>query len=121
MKRASLFSLMILLIFNVSAFSQKELLYKQIDTTKLYVEVYLPERMDTTKVYSAMVFFFGGGWIGGGRGHFRHQAAATALIIGYNEESDDLSVSSVPNALVLFNPVADADEFLVYNTISFIG
>lgn len=36
-----------------------------------------------------------------------HIAAATALIESYNEESDDLSVSCVPNALVLFNPVVD--------------
>ncbi|MFI3287515.1 MAG: alpha/beta hydrolase [Rikenellaceae bacterium] len=36
-----------------------------------------------------------------------HIATATALIESYNEESDDLSVSCVPNALVLFNPVVD--------------
>jgi acetyl esterase len=36
-----------------------------------------------------------------------HLAAATALIDDYNESTDDLSVSSVPNALVLFNPVID--------------
>jgi len=36
-----------------------------------------------------------------------HLAAATALIKEYNEESDDLSISCVPQALVLFNPVID--------------
>ena len=36
-----------------------------------------------------------------------HLAAATALITGYNEGGDNLSVSPVPNALVLFNPVMD--------------
>ncbi len=36
-----------------------------------------------------------------------HLAAATALITGYNEGSDLLYYSSVPNALVLFNPVMD--------------
>ena len=36
-----------------------------------------------------------------------HLAAATALIDGFNARSDDRSVSSVPNALVLFNPVID--------------
>jgi len=36
-----------------------------------------------------------------------HLAAAAALIDGHNEESDGLSVSCVPNALVLFNPVID--------------
>ncbi len=36
-----------------------------------------------------------------------HLAAATALIQAYNEASDDLTVSALPNALVLFNPVID--------------
>jgi len=36
-----------------------------------------------------------------------HLAAATALIKDFNEEGDDLSVSPVPDALVLFNPVID--------------
>lgn len=36
-----------------------------------------------------------------------HLAAATALIKNYNEEGEDLSVSCIPDALVLFNPVID--------------
>lgn len=36
-----------------------------------------------------------------------HVAAATATTRNYNEASDDLRVSCVPNALVLFNPVFD--------------
>ncbi len=36
-----------------------------------------------------------------------HLSAAIALIDKYNEESDDLSVSCIPNALVLFSPVID--------------
>ncbi|MEN8230997.1 MAG: alpha/beta hydrolase fold domain-containing protein [Bacteroidota bacterium] len=36
-----------------------------------------------------------------------HLAAAAAIIKGFNEESDDLSTSSVPDALILFNPVID--------------
>ena len=43
----------------------------------------------------------GGGSAGG------HLAAATATISDFNEDSDDLSVSAVPNALILFNPVYD--------------
>lgn len=43
----------------------------------------------------------GGGSAGG------HLAAATALIHNLNEETDDLNVSAVPNALLLFNPVYD--------------
>ena len=34
-------------------------------------------------------------------------AAAAALVEGYNETTDDLSISCIPNALVLFNPVID--------------
>lgn len=36
-----------------------------------------------------------------------HLAAATASIEGFNDPNDDLSVSCVPNLLVLFNPVLD--------------
>ncbi|MCB9287797.1 MAG: alpha/beta hydrolase [Lewinellaceae bacterium] len=36
-----------------------------------------------------------------------HLAAATALIPFYNDASDDLNISCIPNALVLFNPVID--------------
>jgi acetyl esterase/lipase len=41
----------------------------------------------------------GGGSAGG------HIAAATATLDGFNEEGEDTSVSCIPNALVLFNPV----------------
>ena len=40
----------------------------------------------------------GGGSAGG------HLAAATAIIKGFERESEDTSMSSVPNAMVLFNP-----------------
>lgn len=43
----------------------------------------------------------GGGSAGG------HVAAAAGLIPGLDEEGEDLSVSSVPDALLLFNPVID--------------
>jgi len=51
--------------------------------------------IDTSKIVAA------GGSAGG------HLAAATALIDDYNESSDNLSISCIPNALVLFNPVID--------------
>lgn len=34
-------------------------------------------------------------------------AAATALITDYNEDTDNLAISPVPDALILFNPVID--------------
>lgn len=43
----------------------------------------------------------GGGSAGG------HVAAASAVLLDYNDVSDDMSISPVPNALVLFNPVAN--------------
>ena len=43
----------------------------------------------------------GGGSAGG------HVAACTAVIDGYEEASEDLGISSAPNALLLFNPVID--------------
>ncbi len=46
----------------------------------------------------------GGGSAGG------HLAACTAIIKNINETSDDISVSPVPNALVLFNPVVDTGK-----------
>jgi acetyl esterase/lipase len=162
----------------LSAFSfftlhaQREVVYKEVDGKKLFIEVHSPATMVNKVRYPAMVFFFGGGWNGGNRQHFinhaeyfaqrgivcflvdyrtksnsqttpfesvkdaksairfirenakkfnidptkiiasggsagGHLAAATALIEDYNETTDDLSISSIPNALVLYNPVVD--------------
>lgn len=46
----------------------------------------------------------GGGSAGG------HVAAATGTVKGFNEEGEDLTTSSVPAALILFNPVYDNSE-----------
>lgn len=48
----------------------------------------------------------GGGSAGG------HVAACTGLIEGFEEEGEDVAVSSVPNALVLFNPALVLGEGL---------
>ncbi len=55
-------------------------------------------RIDPDKIVAA------GGSAGG------HLAACTALINDVNEEGDDLDVSPVPFALVLFNPVVDTGK-----------
>ncbi|MCA9211654.1 MAG: alpha/beta hydrolase fold domain-containing protein [Planctomycetales bacterium] len=47
----------------------------------------------------------GGGSAGG------HVAACTALITGMDDETEDNVTSSMPSALVLFNPVIDTSEF----------
>ncbi|WP_200871187.1 alpha/beta hydrolase [Saccharicrinis fermentans] len=147
-------------------------MYKQVDSTQLFMEVRYPEKLGDDHKTVAMIFFFGGGWnsgsirqlepqakyfaqrgitcflvdyrvkkrqktspfeslkdaksairyvkkhaddfgidsarvIAAGASAGGHLAAATAMIEGYDECSDDLSVSCVPDALVLFNPVID--------------
>jgi acetyl esterase/lipase len=170
--------LMILCSAGLSVFAQGndtdfiQVVYKQIDTVSLSMDIYYPPDMDNAKSYPAMIFFFGGGWKGGSAKQFEphasyfsgrgiicvladyrvasrqktspfeslkdaksairfirenaasfqidtgkiivsggsaggHLAAATALVSNFNEPGDDLSVSCVPNALVLFNPVID--------------
>tara|TARA_R110002049_G_scaffold3795_6_gene27680 strand:+ start:408 stop:1199 length:792 start_codon:yes stop_codon:yes gene_type:complete len=154
------------------AYSQEQILYKQIDSTKLFMAVYQPENMDATQKYPAIVFFFGGGWNGGSMDQFKPHAnyfsqrglvcflvdyrvknrqkttpfeslkdaksairyirehadkfqidtskviasggsaggqlaAAAALVKDYNETTDNLATSCIPNALMLFNPVID--------------
>lgn len=54
--------------------------------------------IDTGKIVAS------GGSAGG------HLAACTAVIKNINETTDDLSISSVPRALVLFNPVLDTGK-----------
>ncbi|MHB9142516.1 MAG: alpha/beta hydrolase [Paludibacter sp.] len=173
MKKKGLITLLVCFIFSCSfCFAQNQILYKQIDTTKLYLEIRYPDNFNKKNEYPAVVFFFGGGWKSGNRYQFLHHAeyfakrgivcflvdyrtesknmttpteslkdaksairfirknasefgidsskiiasggsagghlaAATALITDFNENTDDLSVSCVPNALVLFNPVID--------------
>jgi acetyl esterase len=173
MKMKRVFLALIVVFFVQSyCFSQEQIIYKQINSTQLVMKVYYPEKMDKTKQYPAMVFFFGGGWTKGDINQFephakyfaqrgivcfladyrvtsRHKStpfeslkdaksairyirenadkyhinplkiiasggsaggqlvAAAALIEGYNEDSDNVSISCKPNALVLFNPAID--------------
>jgi len=166
--------IVIFLVFELPGFTQpgKHILYKQIDTTALYLDVIYPEKYDANSSYPAIIFFFGGGWNSGSIKQFEPHAnyfasrgivcfladyrvkgrqkttpfeslkdaksavryvrknaknlgvdpdrivasggsaggqlaAATALVKGFNEDNDDLTVSCIPNALVLFNPVID--------------
>lgn len=173
MKRKNTAALLLLFVFSsLTSIAQKEVLYKKVDTTSLFMEIYSPKQVQTSKPHPAMVFFFGGGWKGGSRTQFLnhakyfsqrgivcfladyriadphrttpfqsledaksamrfvrknatdfnidptkiiavggsaggHLAAATATITEYDAPSDDLSISCIPNALVLFNPVID--------------
>ncbi len=150
----------------------KIVVYKTVDTTNLKMKIYSPNGEKFKGDRPAIVFFFGGGWLGGSITQFEpharrlselgmvavladyrvekrqgtspydcvmdaksavrylrtnakelgidpdkiaasggsaggHIASSTALIDKYTEDSDDLTVSCKPNALVLFNPVVD--------------
>ncbi|MBN1986835.1 MAG: alpha/beta hydrolase [Prolixibacteraceae bacterium] len=64
-----------------------------------YIKLHATELgIDTGKIVA------GGGSAGG------HLAACTAIIDKVNEATDNLSVSPVPSALVLFNPVVDTGK-----------
>lgn len=150
----------------------RKVLYKTVDDVELKLHVFEPEGHEAKDERPAIVFFFGGGWVGGtpkqfyrqcehlasrgmvamaaeyrvrsqngtdpracvrdGKSAMRyirahagelgvdpdrlaagggsaggHVAAAMATVEGFNEASDDTSISCVPDALVLFNPVYD--------------
>lgn len=57
--------LIALLLWGQSGFSQAKVLYKQVDTTALYLDIIYPPGFDSAKNLPALVFFFGGGWNSG--------------------------------------------------------
>ncbi len=66
--------LLILLLAYSSGYSQDRVLYKQVDTSKLYMDIYYPEAITPGEKYPAMVFFFGGGWNSGSINQFAPHA-----------------------------------------------
>ena len=149
--------------------------YKTVDGNNLEMTMYHPQVPNGMIKLPALVFFFGGGWVGGNPVQFEfqaeyfasrgmvvfcpdyrtkskygttpfesvkdaksairylkenadkfgidaskivtgggsaggHLAACTAIIENFNEESDDLTISAKPMALILFNPVVDTGE-----------
>ena len=156
----------------------RKVVYKTVQGAKLHLHVFEPEGHEASASRPAIVFFFGGGWVGGSPGQFYpqctylasrgmvafsaeyrvkdrhgvtpfecvtdgksairwvranaaklgvdpariaagggsaggHVAACTGVIDGLEEKGEDASVSSRPNALVLFNPalVLDFEEW----------
>ena len=150
----------------------QEIVFKSFDKDPLELNVFLPEGWKASDKRPAIVFFFGGGWVGGSPSQFfpqsrylasrgmvaisaqyrtrgshgtspvecvadgksavrwmrqnagklgidpdriaagggsagGHVAATTGVIDGLDEKVEDASVSSQPNALVLFNPATD--------------
>ena len=153
----------------------KTLPYKKLGKIELKLHVFNPENHKPTDKRPAIVFFFGGGWMGGtptqfyqqakrfadygfvsmsaeyrvstrhkttpfecvkdGKSAVRwirqhavelgvdpdrivaaggsaggHIAACTGIIQGHEEEGEDSSISALPNAMILFNPVIDTTE-----------
>lgn len=66
--------LVLILICSLQSFCQERIIYKEIDTIKLFIEVYKPESNNSTKKLPAMVFYFGGGWNEGSMKQFEPQA-----------------------------------------------
>ena len=150
----------------------KEIVFKEFEKDPLELNVFLPQDWKPSETRPAIVFFFGGGWVGGSPSQFfphsrylssrgmvaisaqyrtrgshgtspvecvndgksairwvrqhaselgvdpdriaagggsagGHVAATTGVIDGLEGEGEDMSVSSRPNALVLFNPATD--------------
>jgi acetyl esterase len=150
--------------------------YKTIGDVELKLHIFEPPGRQVKEPVPAIVFFFGGGWVGGTPTQFYHQcdylasrgmmaisaeyrvrnthgttpfecvadgksairwvranaarlgvnpdkivagggsagghvAACTGVIDGLDDENEDRSISSKPNALVLFNPALDLVEF----------
>ena len=153
----------------------KVVVYKEIGGVELDLYVFEPDGHKASDQRPAIVFFFGGGWMGGtpkqfyqqaekfaehgyvamaadyrviskhkttpfecvkdGKSAIRwlrqhakelgitpdkiiaaggsaggHVAACTGVIVGHEEASDNLEISSRPNAMILFNPVIDTTE-----------
>ena len=75
MNKKYIFILLLASLFaTTNCFSQEQILYKQIDTTKLSMKIYYPENIDKTQQYPAIVFFFGGGWAKGDINQFAPHA-----------------------------------------------
>lgn len=67
---------LLLFVLATNLFAQKKdsVVYKKIDTTSLSMEIYYPGDYDPEQTYPAIVFFFGGGWLGGNTKQFEPHA-----------------------------------------------
>lgn len=94
-----------------TAYSQQQVLYKQIDTTRLYMDVFPVKKGEPMQKCPAIIFFFGGGWINGDRTQFLHQAqyfskrGAVCFLADYRTQA---------NHATPFECVADAKSAVRY-------
>lgn len=92
MKKTILILLAVFTLLNIYAQKTELILYKQIDTAKLYMEVHYAHNVAPNSKTPAMIFFFGGGWVRGDRTHFEHHAkyfasrGLTCFLVDYRTE-----------------------------------
>jgi acetyl esterase len=181
MRRISQVVLIWMLILSISAQAKenlspdKTLTYKRIGDVELTLHVFLPEAHQPTDRRPAIVFFFGGGWMGGRQSQFYqqatsfaahgcvafsvdyrvikkhnttlfecvkdgksairwvrqhaaelgvdpnriiaaggsaggHVAACTGVVQGHEQQGEDTTIRSMPNAMILYNPVIDTTK-----------
>ncbi|MEM9722570.1 MAG: alpha/beta hydrolase [Bacteroidota bacterium] len=70
----ALFLACLLASFKAVAQVPRTYIYKTVDTVALSLDVYIPKGQVSKSQNPAIVFFFGGGWVGGNRAHFQPQA-----------------------------------------------
>ncbi|WP_209329258.1 alpha/beta hydrolase [Lunatimonas salinarum] len=76
-----------------ASYSQQEILYKQVDTTSLYLKIFRSVHAEESGKNPAMVFFFGGGWNGGTVDQFEpharyfSQRGITCFLVDYRVKS----------------------------------
>jgi len=179
MRHTYLYVLLIFVLFasakDVHAAAPGSFVYKKVGETELSLTVYYPEGWDANQQRSAIVFFFGGGWVQGTTKQFEpqskalssrgmvaicadyrvksrhgvtpdacvedaksairwvrqhstelgidpnkivgaggsaggHLAACTGICQGFDAAGEDLSISSRPDLLVLYNPALNLNE-----------
>jgi acetyl esterase/lipase len=112
MKKCNFITLLIVFIASHNCFAQEQIEYKNIDTTRLYMQIYQPEKMDKTQKKPAMVFFFGGGWKKGSVKQFEPHAKYFAkrgmvcFLVDYRVESR--------HNFTIFESVQDAKSAIRY-------
>jgi acetyl esterase len=78
LKKPLFSSLLLTILFAINSYGQDSIptvvTYKKIDTLSLKLKLYKPVGFTKAQTYPSIVFFFGGGWIGGNIRQFAKQA-----------------------------------------------
>src|SRR3972149_4373717 len=82
----------------------KEITYKTVGERELRLYINYPADWKPSDTRPAIIFYFGGGPGGG------HLAACMMIEKSCEAAGDDLSISTIPQAMVLFNPVLNFEN-----------